>query len=249
MRDRNALSRRIPILAAFAVFAGLAVPASFARTEPAETERSRAAVERHTQTLKDALAAKGLSLGDPVHLEITKQPARLTAYVRSDDERFVAFRSWPICRFSGGLGTKHREGDMRAPEGIYRVGPEAMNPWSSFHLSFNLGYPNAVDRFHDRTGSALMVHGDCVSAGCYAMTDPAIEEIWTLMVAAFEGGQRQVPVHIFPFEMTDAALEQHGGHRDFEIWADLAPVWQAFHETGEVPDVRMVAGRYRLAHQ
>ena len=249
MRRRNRFLRFRWLLAGFALFAAIPALAAFAHAAPPETARSKAAVARNTGALSDALAERGLALGRPVHLQITKKPARLTAFVQAESGRFVRFRSWPICAVSGGLGTKRREGDMKAPEGVYLVGPEAMNPWSSFHLSFNLGYPNALDRLHGRTGGALMVHGDCVSAGCYAMTDPAIEEIWTLMVAAFDGGQEAVSVHIFPFEMTETALQRHRGHRDSRLWQDLAPVWAAFHETGRVPEVRTGSGRYRLAHQ
>jgi Flp pilus assembly protein TadD len=82
-----------------------------------------------------------------------------------------------------------------------------MNPRSQFHLSFNLGYPNAYERAQGWTGSALMVHGACASIGCYAMTDAAIEEIYTLVERALIGGQGRVPVHAFPFRMTVAMRE------------------------------------------
>ncbi len=49
-----------------------------------------------------------------------------------------------------------------------------MNPRSNYFLSFNLGFPNKFDRSHGRTGSNIMVHGDCTSRGCYAMTDDQV---------------------------------------------------------------------------
>jgi murein L,D-transpeptidase YafK len=61
-----------------------------------------------------------------------------------------------------------------------------MNPASTFHLSFNLGYPNQYERDLGRTGDFLMVHGDCVSIGWYAMTDAQIEEMDALASAALE---------------------------------------------------------------
>ncbi len=121
-----------------------------------------------------------------------------------------------------------------------------MNASSDYHLAFNLGYPNAYDRAHGRTGSYLMVHGDCVSIGCYAMTDEAIEEIWTLMQAAMDAGQTSVPVHIFPFPMTAANLQRHAGDPNAAFWRSLAPAWADFEETGHVPAVRVVHGEYQV---
>lgn len=210
------------------------------------TARSRAAVEARTPELSEALAARGLELGDPVYLRITKDPAVLTAYVRDDDGVYETFRSWPVCSFSGKPGPKLAEGDMQAPEGFYSVSPGQMNPASTFHLSFDLGYPNAFDRANGRTGSYLMVHGNCVSVGCYAMTDEAMEEIWTLMQAALDKGQPAVPVHIYPFPMTAANLQRHATDTNDAFWRSLAPAWQAFEETGHVPVVRVAGGKYQV---
>lgn len=209
--------------------------------------RSRAAIAAHAPELTEALEAKGLALGAPVYFRLTKEPAVMTAYVQDAEGEYEAFRSWPVCAFSGKLGPKQAEGDLQAPEGFYAVSPGQMNPSSAFHLSFDLGYPNAFDRAKGRTGSYLMVHGDCVSVGCYAMTDEAIEEIWTLMQAALEHGEGTVPVHIFPFPMTAANLQRHAGDPNASFWRSLAPAWQAFEDTGRVPQVRVADGSYQLA--
>lgn len=169
------------------------------RHAPPSSRRSDAAYTAHKPRLEHALAAAGLELGRPVCLRITKQPPELTACGADAEGTFRAFRSWPVCSVSGGLGPEIREGDGQAPEGFYKVGPAQMNPASSYHLSFNPGYPNAFDRANRRTGSFLMVHGSCVSIGCFAMTDPVIKEIRTLLQAAFEGGQSSVGVHVSPY--------------------------------------------------
>ena len=212
------------------------------------TPRSRAAVEARTPELTDALAAKGLALGNPVYLRLTKEPAVMTAYVANEKGVYEAFRSWPVCAYSGKLGPKQAEGDLQAPEGFYSVSPGQMNPASSFHLSFDLGYPNAFDRAKGRTGSFLMVHGNCVSVGCYAMTDGAMEEIWTLMQAALDHGQPAVPVHIYPFPMTAANLQRHAADANEPFWRSLAPAWTEFEETGQVPAVRVAGGEYQVLH-
>ena len=216
MSPRPLKHRRRPkpniIAILIAMLGFLCLPALFAfahaGTVP-ETARSKAAYAAQEGPLKTALAEKGLALGSPVFLQVTKAPAELTAYVQDTNGRFQPFRTWPVCAVSGGLGPKMREGDLQAPEGFYKVTPGQMNPASNFHLSFNLGYPNAFDRANGRTGSFLMVHGACVSVGCFAMTDEGIAEIWTLMQAAFEGGQSAVDVHIFPFPMTAANITRH----------------------------------------
>lgn len=210
------------------------------------TPRSEAAVKAHAPELSEALASQGLELGAPVYLRLTKEPAVLTAFVANEEGAYEPFRSWPVCAFSGKLGPKQAEGDMQAPEGFYAVAPGQMNPASSFHLSFDLGYPNAFDRAKGRTGSYLMVHGSCVSVGCYAMTDEAMEEIWTLMEAALDHGQSSVPVHIFPFPMTAANLQRHAEDPNGAFWRSLAPAWAEFEATGQVPVVRVSAGEYKV---
>lgn len=202
---------------------------------------------RVTGPLTQDLAAQGLRFGAPVFLRIFKEEAELELWVQDGDDRFALFRSYPICNYSGDLGPKLREGDRQSPEGIYRVGQGALNPNSAFHLSFNLGFPNAYDRSQGRTGSFLMVHGDCVSVGCYAMTDPAIEEIYVLAEAALRAGQGAFAVHAFPFRMTPERMVAAQSHPWIEFWRELLPIYAAFEATGQVPQVTVAGGQYRLA--
>jgi len=220
--------------------------AAGAATVP-ETPRSRAAEARAAPALAQDFAARGLRLGAPVFVRIVKDARTLDLFVAGADGRFVLFRTYPICAFSGSLGPKLRVGDGQAPEGVYLVRARQMNPASAFHLSFDLGYPNAFDRAHGRTGSALMVHGNCVSIGCYAMGDAAIEDIWTAMAAAQRAGQDAIPVHIFPFAPTAAGLAAHADDPNTEFWRQLYPVWNAFERDGRPPRVVVAAGRYVVA--
>ena len=232
-----------------AALAFLCLPALFAFAEAEtvpSTRRSDSAYAAQKPVLEQALEAKGLTLGRPVYLRLTKEPAELTAFVRGEGGTFKPFRSWPVCSVSGSLGPKLREGDGQAPEGFYSIKPAQMNPASNYHLAFNLGYPNAFDRVNGRTGSFLMVHGACVSIGCFAMTDPAIEEIWTLMQAAFEGGQTSVEVHVFPFAMTGENLAAQWGSEHLPFWTSLAPAWTQFEETARVPRVKVSGKTYQV---
>lgn len=210
------------------------------------SSRSDAAVARTLPKLNADLKRSGFAVGAPVYLRINKSESTLSAYIERGNGTYMHFRTWPVCAASGELGPKMKQGDRQAPEGFYMINPSQMNPASSYHLSFNLGYPNAYDRARGYTGDYLMVHGDCVSIGCYAMTDDGIEEIWTLMQSAFEAGQVSIPVHIFPFEMTAANLQAHAGNQHSAFWRELAPAWAYFEETAKVPDMRFVEGGYRL---
>ena len=192
------------------------------------------------------LTANGFSLGDPVHIRIFKQERRLEVWLQREGERFVKFRDYEICRFSGNLGPKLAEGDRQAPEGFYRVSKSQLNPNSRHHLSFNLGFPNAFDRQLGRTGSALMVHGGCSSIGCYAITDESVDEVYALVEAALEEGQDAVDVHAFPFQLTETALAATGGSSWQSYWRNLKAGHDMFEQTGLPPRVAACRGEYKF---
>ncbi len=210
---------------------------------PSEITEIRARV---TAPLTEALAAKGLDFGAPIFIRIFKEEAELELWVRAG-ETFHRFRTYPICSYSGDLGPKLAEGDRQSPEGIYAVSLGSLNPHSRFHLSFNLGFPNAFDRAHGRTGSFLMIHGSCVSVGCYAMTDRGIEEIYVLAEAALWGGQGAFFVHAVPFRMTEERMSRAEGHRWLAFWWELKAVHDAFEATGRVPRVLVEGQSYRVS--
>ena len=172
-------------------------------------------------------------------LKTTQAQAKgeLQLWKRGAGETYELDRSFDICTWSGRLGPKLREGDGQSPEGFYFIKPSSLNPNSSYHLSFNLGFPNAYDRAHGRTGSFLMVHGDCVSIGCYAMTNDGIEEIYADVEAAFAGGQRFIRVHIFPFEMTPENLEARRNNPNYAFWRNLKTGWDWFEREKTPPNV------------
>lgn len=240
------MTRAAPLLRALAVAAlaiGLCSSLPAAPPVGASGDRAADAAARVRPALETDLAAAGLRFGAPVFVRIFKQESELEVWV-DDGQRFRLFRTWPICTWSGKLGPKLRQGDGQSPEGFYRVGRGQLNPRSSYHLSFNLGYPNAYDRAHARTGDFLMVHGRCVSIGCYAMGDPAIEEIYTLVAAALAGGQREVPVHAFPFRFDG---DDETGWRDSEwapFWRQLRDGDAAFARTGRPPRITVADRRY-----
>lgn len=195
--------------------------------------------------LRARMEAQGMRASDPILVRIFKEEAELEIlkYSRTH-QKYVLLKKWEICAMSGELGPKIREGDRQAPEGFYAINPGLMNPNSSYHLAFNTGFPNEFDRSLGRTGSHLMVHGDCSSRGCYAMTDPGIEEIYALAREAFNGGQRAFWVHAFPFRMTDENMERHKDHPAYSFWEMLKPGYDFVEETGQIPNIRICDRRY-----
>jgi murein L,D-transpeptidase YafK len=201
---------------------------------------------RPRQALAALLAEKGLKRGQPIFIRIFKESSELELHMRGD-AGWLLVKTYPICRWSGALGPKLKEGDGQAPEGFYAVTRRALNPNSSYHLSFNLGFPNAFDRAHGRTGSFLMVHGDCVSIGCYAMTDAGIAEIYGLVDAALRAGQAELPVHVFPFRMTADNLLRHRASPHAAFWANLKEGHDWFEATRRPPRAHACGWSYAFS--
>lgn len=192
------------------------------------------------------LKSSGFSLGDAAHVRIYKREHKLELWMKTAAGRYALFRDYDICRFSGELGPKLKEGDKQSPEGFYRVSAKQLNPNSRHHLSFNLGFPNAFDSQLGRTGSALMVHGGCSSVGCYAITDQSVDEVYAVVEAALDNGQDAVDVHVFPFKMTATALAAEGGNTWAPFWRNLKAGYDLFEAEGTPPKVGACRGEYRF---
>ena len=190
------------------------------------------------------LGKKGMEPGQPIFVRVFKEESELEVWKQRPDGRFYHFKTYPICNWSGDLGPKERQGDRQAPEGFYAISRGQMNPNSSFHLAFNLGYPNAFDKAHGRTGDFLMVHGKCKSAGCYAMTDAIMEEIYALAREAFIGGQESFEVHAYPFRMTDERMTRLATHQHSRFWSTLKEGYDYFELTRQPPPVTVCERRY-----
>ncbi len=194
------------------------------------------------------LDSQGLENGSPVFVRIFKWEQQLELWMKQGDS-YKLFKTYPICSYSGYPGPKLREGDSQGPEGFYSFTPEQMNPVSNYHLSFDIGYPNAVDEALGRTGSLIMVHGKCESRGCFAMGNDSIEELFLLAYNAFVMGQQKIDVHIFPFRMNTSNLTKFQYSPWFSFWQQLLPGYNYFEETRRIPEVTMADGKYFIASQ
>lgn len=187
---------------------------------------------------------KGMTKESPILLRIYKEESELEIWKKTTAGRYELLKKFPICKWSGELGPKIKTGDRQAPEGFYFIRPEQMNPHSSYHLAFNLGFPNDFDRAHNRTGAHLMVHGDCSSSGCYAMTDEQIADIFALAREAFDGGQLAFQVQAFPFRMTNANLTRHRNNPNQSFWRMLKEGSDHFEVTRQEPKIDVCNRRY-----
>ena len=182
--------------------------------------------------------------GAPIYIRGFKESSELEVWKQKRDGQYALLATYSICKWSGKLGPKIKEGDRQAPEGFYTITPGQMNPKSSYYLSFNIGFPNAFDRSLGRTGTNIMVHGACSSAGCYSMTDEAAGEIYALARESFRGGQRSFEVHLYPFRMTPENMAKHRDDPNFEFWVMLKEGNDHFEVTKKVPVVQVCGKRY-----
>lgn len=192
------------------------------------------------------LNSKGMTKDSPVLVRIFKQESELEVWKLNSSGRYALFKSYPMCRWSGKLGPKFKEGDRQAPEGFYHVSAGMLNPKSQFNLSFDLGFPNRLEKAQGFTGSALMVHGACSSSGCFAMTDDQIEEIYPLVREALAGGQSRFQVQSYPFRMTAQNLAAHKDSPHFEFWKNLKEGYDTFELTKREPKVSVCGRRYQF---
>lgn len=199
--------------------------------------------------LREKMEAQDMAVRSPIMIRIFKEEDLLEVWKEKGNGRFGKVAEYEICAWSGELGPKKKEGDRQAPEGFYTVRPHQMNPKSSYYLSFNIGYPNAFDRAHRRTGTNLMVHGACSSAGCYSMTDESVLEIYAFAREAFRGGQEGFQVQAFPFRMTAENMARHRDHESYEFWQMLKVGYDHFELTKRPPQVEVCDYRYVFNQQ
>ncbi|GEP08219.1 hypothetical protein MGN01_00640 [Methylobacterium gnaphalii] len=210
----------------------------------AQADKASAPIPAATLAL---IKAKGSSAEAPILIRAYKKESEIELWKRNGSGRFVFVKTYPICRWSGQLGPKTKNGDRQTPEGFYTVAKSQMNPNSRYYLSFDVGYPNAFDKAHGYTGSAVMVHGICSSMGCFAMTDAVAGELFAVAREAFAGGQAAFQFQSFPFRMSAANMARYRNDANIAFWRQLKEGSDRFDATGQEPVVSVAAGRYAFA--
>ena len=214
--------------------------------EPPSNPRAEGLMAKTRQKIEQELRAKGFAVGQPIFVRIFKLPGMLEVWMKKD-RGYELFKSYKICNYSGFPGPKVNEGDWQSPEGFYSVSADKMKPNSQYHLAFDIGYPNDYDTSKNRSGNLIMVHGDCQSVGCFAMTDNRIEEIYLLAHAALKKGQERFSVHVFPFPLTAQNMNKFASSPWIKFWKSLEPGFTAFEQSKQVPEVAVANGEYVIA--
>ena len=205
------------------------------------SHRSQAPIPTETLALMSQI---GTDQDAPMLIRAYKKEAELEIWKMRSDGHYVRLKTYPMCRWSGQLGPKTREGDRQVPEGFYSITPAQMNPNSNYYLSFNVGYPNQLDRALGHTGGAIMVHGACSSAGCFSMTDAQIAEIYAIARSSFDGGQQAIQMQSFPFRFTAENLAKHRLDPNMAFWEQLREGSDHFDVTNQEPKVAFCGRHY-----
>jgi murein L,D-transpeptidase YafK len=202
---------------------------------------------RSQQPISSATLAKMEALdttpSSPTVIRTYKKEAELEIWKMKSSGEYALLKTYPMCRWSGQLGPKKREGDMQVPEGFYSIAPGQMNPNSHYYLAFNVGYPNAYDRAYGRTGGSVMVHGVCSSAGCFSMTDDQVADIYAIARDSFAGGQREIQLQSYPFHMTAENMAKFRLDPNIDFWKNLKDGSDHFEVTKNEPSV-LVCGKH-----
>jgi murein L,D-transpeptidase YafK len=202
---------------------------------------------RSQQPISGAVLAKMEALdttpSSPTVIRTYKKEAELEIWKMKSNGEYALLKTYPMCRWSGQLGPKKREGDMQVPEGFYSIAPGQMNPNSHYYLAFNVGYPNAYDRAYGRSGGNVMVHGVCSSAGCFSMTDEQVADIYAIARDSFAGGQREIQLQSYPFHMTAENMAKFRLDPNIDFWKNLKDGSDHFEVTKNEPSV-LVCGKH-----
>ena len=229
-----------------AAFAASLVP-SLSHGEAARQPLASPLPAKATQPLSPALTAvlrqKNMPINSPILLRVFKEESELEVWKEDRTGHFALLKTYPICKWSGDLGPKMHEGDRQAPEGFYTITPTQLNPNSAFYLAMNTGFPNSFDKANDRDGTFLMIHGNCASIGCYAMTDEGIADIYALAREAFVG-RPSFQVQAYPFRMTPQNLARHRNNPNLAFWMALKIGNDHFETTHLEPKVDVCDRRY-----
>jgi murein L,D-transpeptidase YafK len=235
---------RRPIVRAILTSAAIAAAIALAGCNANDINPSGRSQAPLSEKMVSEITSKNMDQDSPILARIFKEEAELEIWKKDRDGQYALLKTYPICRWSGDLGPKKKEGDRQAPEGFYTITPGQMNPVSNYYLAFNTGFPNAYDRAWGYTGSELMVHGDCSSRGCYAMTDEQIQEIYALARESFFGGQKAFQLEAFPFRMTALNMAKHRNNPNFAFWKMLKQGYDHFEATRQEPKVAVCEKRY-----
>jgi murein L,D-transpeptidase YafK len=197
-----------------------------------------------TNALVSATNNVDAASNSPVLIRIFKESYELELWHQTNNGKYALVNTFKICTFSGKLGPKQKQGDRQAPEGFYSINSSQLNYNSIRFVSLNTGYPNKRDKYHNATGSAVMIHGGCDSAGCYAIQDAPMQDLFAAVRDALKAGQKSVQLQIYPFRMNDLNMFQFSNSPHIKFWRELKLGYDKFEATHKEINVSVVNGKY-----
>ena len=182
-----------------------------------------------------------------IYLRVFKSEKKVELWAKNTtDSVFVPIKEFSICDLSGSDGPKRRSHDLQVPEGFYHI--SKLNPYSRYYLSMEINYPNASDSIRGvrgRLGNEIYIHGSCLSSGCLAMTDDKIKELFVYCIEAYNSGQEEINLTMFPAQLNDANYSRlksrYSKDKDkISLWADLKKSYDLFNQTKVPPCVKFL---------
>lgn len=218
-----------------------------------EKPRVKAAYDEKYGHVKALLKQKKINSNTlNIFIRVFKQEQTLEIWAKNTkDKQYILLDKYAVCKSSGKPGPKKKQGDLQVPEGFYHV--VNFNPESSFHLSLSINYPNAYDKANSKAadlGNNICIHGSCVTIGCLPLTDELIKDVYILAVEAYNSGQKQIPVHIFPSQMDNenfASLRKEYAQNKalLNFWENIKTGYNYFETHKSLPKVSVSAeGKY-----
>ena len=200
-----------------------------------KNSRVKTAYEEKWSSLKSIISSKGIdTLNFEVYLRAFKMEGKFEVWCRDKkdkDSKFSLIKTYVICKSSGVLGPKRKEGDKQVPEGLYNI--SAYNPNSSYYLGMLVNYPNKSDLIRsdkNKPGGDIMVHGDCVTIGCIPLTDEYIKEVYILCLESSKDN-KSVRIDIFPCHFNDKNNKylSKSSKENQLFWNEIKPAYNKFN--------------------
>ena len=229
-------------------FLGSGMTSETYREKQLKYTRVREAYAAKEKIVKSTLAGFSISRDSlRIYLRAFKTEKKVELWAKNScDSVYKMIREFTICDLSGDVGAKRRSHDLQVPEGFYHISD--LNPFSKYYLSMKVNYPNASDSVRGvrkHLGSNIFIHGSCISSGCLAMTDDRIRELYVYCVEAYNAGQEEIGLTIYPARLTDATYSKltytYGRYKDdVALWGDLKKSYDLFDHKRVPPTVRFL---------
>jgi murein L,D-transpeptidase YafK len=217
--------------------------------------RVREAYTEKETIMKKLLSDKGIDNNTfQLYIRAFKFEKKIQLWAKDQKHtKYKLIKEYKVCKRSGNLGPKRQQGDLQTPEGFYFI--DRFNPYSNYHLSLGINYPNASDKIlgvKGNLGGDICIHGSCVTIGCLPITDDQIKELYIFCVEAKNNGQNKIPVHIFPARLsnknTELLLNKYKNDTDkVNLWKALKLAYDSFKVSSTVPEVQFLSdGRHNI---